>query len=697
MTLYIGNDEVSKKIILENISVGGIDLPEISEVTKGKILGNDGSILNWVDESDYISSKFNETLNMSYITNCITKIPQDIKLELSDGKMTLKAGSKLYKPDSTFVTINSDKIRTATYADAIAFYDIDNDVFSWCQKTECYSQDTTPTYTQYMLWYDTANNTVKVTNDTGATWSECTLPICEFTADSTKITSIDQVFNGFGYIGNTIFALPGIEGLIPNGRNIDGSLNNIKFTTTSVLTGTTVGTYNGYIVMSSSVIAGWAFFNSEYDFENNINKYRDTKNNVAIVGTLSVESGCITSFNPKSPIKLADDQEVVHNIGDEEIAGIKEFKDYIIAPNQVDYTQITNCITKIPQDIKFELVDGALTLKAGSKIYDGAGNPISIIKDYIVDITNSNGVVGVYYSQNQDKIWANQPMSLATSGNIPPEGTGMFYNTSTKSVDFYSNGSISDANWSLPLAIITTSNGALTTINQIFNGFGYIGSTIFALPGVEGLIPNGRNIDGSLNNIKFTTTNLLTYTYPSTVFSFLIGVNNTNLASDKYVYNQDENYNRNPQGVVAPRAMFATVSTDSTGRITSFNPKTTFQAVDRNDTEWASTASKPSDRYVGLTLQASGASYTAPANGWFYTKYTKNSETATQSMILGFTNEDIDGLGNFITMGMNSLVTNTYYKINQPIKAGKKMRFSYQKANANDTIILGFCYDEGAK
>lgn len=66
-------------------------------------------------------------------------------------------------------------------------------------------------------------------------------------------------------------------------------------------------------------------------------------------------------------------------------------------------------------------------------------------------------------------------------------------------------------------------------------------------------------------------------------------------------------------------------------------------------------------------------------------------------MILGFSSEDIDGLGNFITMGMNSLVTNTYYRINQPIKAGKKMRFSYQKANANDTIVLGFCYDEGAK
>ena len=55
----------------------------------------------------------------------------------------------------------------------------------------------------------------------------------------------------------------------------------------------------------------------------------------------------------------------------------------------------------------------------------------------------------------------------------------------------------------------------------------------------------------------------------------------------------------------------------NSGRITSFSPKNVFQAVDRNDTEWASTAGKPSNKYVDLTLQASGTKYTAPANGWF--------------------------------------------------------------------------------
>lgn len=33
------------------------------------------------------------------ITNCITKIPQDINLVLSEGTLTLKAGSKVYVPN----------------------------------------------------------------------------------------------------------------------------------------------------------------------------------------------------------------------------------------------------------------------------------------------------------------------------------------------------------------------------------------------------------------------------------------------------------------------------------------------------------------------------------------------------------------------------------------------------------------------
>lgn len=46
-----------------------------------------------------VPNVWNNTLNTSQITNCITEIPQDIKLELVDGTLTLKAGSKVYIPN----------------------------------------------------------------------------------------------------------------------------------------------------------------------------------------------------------------------------------------------------------------------------------------------------------------------------------------------------------------------------------------------------------------------------------------------------------------------------------------------------------------------------------------------------------------------------------------------------------------------
>lgn len=71
----------------------------------------------------------------------------------------------------------------------------------------------------------------------------CYLPICLAThnADGTAKSgwkSIDQVLNGFGYIGSTVFVLPGVKYEYANGLNSDGAYVNGFGETTSVLTTT---------------------------------------------------------------------------------------------------------------------------------------------------------------------------------------------------------------------------------------------------------------------------------------------------------------------------------------------------------------------------------------------------------------------------------------------------------------------------
>ena len=174
------------------------------------------------------------------------------------------------------------------------------------------------------------------------------------------------------------------------------------------------------------------------------------------------------------------------------------------------YTHITNCITKIPQNIKLELVDGTLTLKAGSKVYVPNGfeedtttqkfDIINIQEDIsmsaIGDIENS----AVYLNIESNSLVYRSFDSLSSGTTDPQTPSTCYYNTETNKILDTSSAGI-QSQVSLPIAQVVASGGKFTKIKQIFNGFGYIGSTIFALPGVECYIPNGYNEDGSIKNI----------------------------------------------------------------------------------------------------------------------------------------------------------------------------------------------------
>ena len=275
------------------------------------------------------------------ITNCITEIPQDIKLELNNGTLTLKAGSKLYKPNGKnaddsnkfdVVVISSDIV--VSHATSTGQYMINYEPSGeWFRNSDIntiYSGESKPTVSsQYAIWYDTANNIIKVTNDTGATWTaEFTLPLCLTTVTSGTLVSIDQVFNGFGYIGSTVFALPGVKGLIPNGRNADGSLKNTEFTTSRASTQTlsNVTAINTNIrIYSNNVGSGLLY----YDLIKNINT--NSAGDVLLcvnAGNADIESGRITSFTPKTAFHAVDWNDYAHELNSkQDIANLSQTLD----------------------------------------------------------------------------------------------------------------------------------------------------------------------------------------------------------------------------------------------------------------------------------------------------------------------------------------------------------------------------------
>lgn len=299
-------------------------------------------------------------------------------------------------------------------------------------------------------------------------------------------------------------------------------------------------------------------------------------------------------------------------------AGKEKIKD--IARNG----NISNCITEIPQDIKLELNNGLLTLKAGSKVYvpngQGVFDAVTITSDLGHPAVTGNRTIIVYKVAGSGGLnyQAVGTMSSGSTDSLAGTPWHIWYDTTNNIIKQYGDDGVTPSTGhSFPIAIVTVTNGTITSIDQVFNGFGYIGSTVFALPGVKGLIPNGRNEDGSLKNTNVTIPSVKTSTLGGTYNrNFIINSDGgITITTNSFVYRENENilYLNNESKIYS----FVVGKVEYTqDKITSFIVKTTFHAVDYNDTEYIAHQAMPSDRYIDLTLGASGSRYTAPADGF---------------------------------------------------------------------------------
>lgn len=273
------------------------------------------------------------TLRADQITNCITEIPQDIKLEIESAsvqvrKLILKAGSKVYvSTNGTFnaVTIQSDivggdRLWTTDHSrELFAVYVPSTNSIDTLPVAHCFSQSTAPTSflaSLYAGWFDTSTNTVKYTIDGGNNWTICSLPICLGRPGADYVGwngYLDQVFNGFGYIGSTIFALPGVKGLIPNGRNEDGSYANHIEEITSVKT-YTFTSESGSVALyyDSDTQSIGAAYTGTYIYDSSTNSYVNKVTGVNVTTLINV-ANCICTSGKISSFKFADVDSVANS------------------------------------------------------------------------------------------------------------------------------------------------------------------------------------------------------------------------------------------------------------------------------------------------------------------------------------------------------------------------------------------------
>lgn len=311
---------------------------------------------------------------------------------------------------------------------------------------------------------------------------------------------------------------------------------------------------------------------------------------------------------------------------------------------QVGYNQITNCITEIPQDIKLEINNGTITLKAGSKVYNGNG----VLKTTTTDISSANANY-----DGQVLIALSKDFDVLLTGFVPgetvselPTSTASFkiyYNTTDKKC--YLDTTDGWQECSLPIALGTSTVSSWVSIDQVFNGFGFVGSTIFALPEVKGLSPNGNDsLTGIKKNNIISIENILTYTCPNITANVILDLYANKIAINSQAFDKpttdliffDEINNYNYAGLGISNDIWVGSARIENGKIVLFNPKHPISLIDKNDSSWVAQQAMPSKKYINLELGISGTVYTAVANG--YIQLVKQATTANQYLVAYDTN-----------------------------------------------------------
>lgn len=184
------------------------------------------------------------------ISNCILEIPQNIKLEISGGTITMKSGSIMTLSGGTYATytIASDMSRDfSSHTDRIfpiLVNSTKNNFTAPAPIGEWQSGSTVPTgsIAGCTRYFCSSNKVIYYW--TGTSWAggdgAFGYPVGLAKIENGIVSLVkdsngnDMIFNGACFVGHHAVVYPNVNGLTSNGLNIDKNLNSLKGTVSSV-------------------------------------------------------------------------------------------------------------------------------------------------------------------------------------------------------------------------------------------------------------------------------------------------------------------------------------------------------------------------------------------------------------------------------------------------------------------------------
>lgn len=500
----------------------------------------------------------------SSFTNCITTLPQNIDLELSSGVLTLKSGSKICVPNGKSSASQNSNLGSRSWN--YIFY---NGV-------------------KYMI---IGNTGYISTSDDGTNWAVAT----KNTQLGSKAWMVIN-YNGTKYValGSTGGLSTSTDGITWNTALIQQNLGNrawsiliydgIKFIAIG-MTGYISTSPDGTawaVATENTTLGNHNWWDAAYDGTKYVALGADGYISTSTDGLIWTTPVQVANLGANSWHRIAYDGTKFVALGG--TGYISTSTDGTTWTTAVQNTSLGN------RTWTGLIYDGEKFIATGNSGYiayslDGVTwgglmfKDVTLNADKTVDTQSTTGKTMIFYDNTTATVRGDIVVNNCLSGTTA-SANSIFYNTSNNIIDFY-NGSVvaSGKKYSFPLAIVTVSGGTVTSIDQVFNGIGYIGSTIFSFPEISGLIPNGKNENGGLNSTAFKTTDICTVNFPSTYThdSVPVGINSLSITYDlDYNYNNAMNKNTGDYVIIGSADV-------SSGQITNFQIKTVFHIADYSE------------------------------------------------------------------------------------------------------------------
>lgn len=218
----------------------------------------------------------------------------------------------------------------------------------------------------------------------------------------------------------------------------------------------------------------------------------------------------------------------------------------------------------------------------------------------------------------------------------------------------------------------------------------YSGNTITVKQGLKVLISNGRNADGTLNNIEYTIpsdiirsegvlSNFPMYIWVISENGISIGrvdktyfvekLDTSLVDTRQYVYSENKYYDVTSSGATELNLALIGEYTATATEITSLTPYQPVELLKRSDKEEITGWSTPNKKITNITVGASGSTFIAPYNGIAQIRATSNASNGGGVYI---------ACGNFASSSQNSWNNSNVHTTIQ-IKKGRKILYSYNQ------------------